>query len=92
MLADFPNLFVHHLNYIDIISKSPQAHLLEKVKERKTVNVHISDIMRPFILTMYGGAYMDSDTVSLKSFPSDIHNFLVEGIELCKISYWHLYY
>ncbi len=78
-------MYVHNLNFIDIIRRSPQAHLWDKIKERESVNVHISDIMRPFILTMYGGAYRDSDTVSLKSFPSDIHNFLVEGAKLYKL-------
>ncbi len=77
--AEFPNLYVHHLNYTNILYNSPQAHIMDKIKDRKTVNLHISDLIRVIILSMHGGAYMDSDTVSLKPWPSDIKNFLVEG-------------
>ncbi len=76
---------MHHLNYTDIIRRSPQAHILEQIKEKGSINVHISDVMRPTILSMHGGGYMDSDTVSLKKFPSDIKNFLVEG----KLTFHH---
>ncbi len=82
VFVEYPNLYVHHLNYTDIISRSPQAHILEQIWEKGTINVHISDLMRPRILSMHGGAYMDSDTISLKPFPRDIHNFLVEGVVL----------
>ncbi len=79
-VAELPNLYVHHLNYTDILYNSPQAHIMDQIKERKAVNVHISDLMRVIILSRHGGAYMDSDTVSLKPLPNDIKNFLVEGI------------
>ncbi len=82
-ISDFQNMYVHHINYTDTISNSPQAQILEKLRAKKKssgmINVHISDIMRPIILSKHGGAYMDSDTVSLKPFPSDIKNFMALG-------------
>ncbi len=69
-----------HLNFTALIDQSPQAHILEELnKESHSYKVQISDLLRLLLLSKHGGAYMDSDTVSLKPFPSDIANFVIEG-------------
>ncbi len=68
------------INYETLINESSQAHILQKLKSgSKFYPVQISDLLRLLFLSQYGGAYMDSDTVSLMEFPSDISNFVIQG-------------
>ena len=40
---------------------------------------HRSDMLRLLLVLTYGGAYLDTDSVTQAPFPADIPNFIVRG-------------
>ncbi len=61
-----------------LVCQSAQFGLLNRLSYQ-WYPVQLSDVLRLLFLATFGGAYMDSDVVSLGAMPNDLKNFVVEG-------------
>jgi len=77
--VEVPNLKFARLDMEGHIKRSRLSKVwLEKYKPvSEKHGSSISNLMRILLLHKYGGAYLDSDTISKQPIPADIPNFVV---------------
>jgi len=60
-------------------SQLRKVWFLKLKSKRNQFKATMSNLMRALLLHKYGGSYLDMDTISIKSFPKDVSNFVIDG-------------
>lgn len=88
-LSIFPNVFLRNANLTTFIRDTPMEALERHglVYHSLWPPVHLADVVRLLVLYRYGGIYLDSDIIVMKSFrelrpvflTTEEHDFLNNG-------------
>ncbi len=67
------------MDFESLVKSSPLADVWTRAnKETDYFPVQFADMVRLMLLRLFGGAYLDSDSFSIRKFP-EVPNFIMQG-------------